>query len=89
LKGFVFIHPLARRNPLLRVGLAAVGLVLIGLASVFALVVAGSVLTLWLARGLVRQLRGPAPDSQPAQPTGVIEGEFRVVNDNDGRFISR
>jgi membrane protein implicated in regulation of membrane protease activity len=66
------------RHPLLRVAMACLALGLLALASVFVLVVAGSVLAVWLGRRAWLRLRGNTPTVAAAR-TEVIEGEYRVV----------
>lgn len=68
-----------RRHPLARILFAALGLVLLGVLSVFALLIGGAVLGGWLLRRYVRSLRGECPTVAPQGATAVIDGEFRVV----------
>ena len=65
------------RHPLARALLACVAVALLALASVFVMIVAGSVLALWLGRRAWLRLRGGAP--RPAASAEVLEGEYRVV----------
>jgi hypothetical protein len=71
------------RNPLLRLALALVGLVLLGFFTVFGLVATGAVLAGFALRHVLLRLRGPvaspAAPTRPADPH-VIEGEFSVVD---------
>lgn len=69
------------RHPLLRVALACVAVALLAVASVFVMIVAGSVLAIWLARRAWLRLKGgPQPAASPPR-SGVIEGEYRVVRE--------
>ena len=71
------------RNPLLRLALGLVGVVLLGFFTVFGLVAAGVVLAGFALRHVLLRLRGPVTSpttpTRPADPH-VIEGEFSVVD---------
>lgn len=69
------------RNPLLRFGLALVGVALLGFFTVFGVIVAGAVLAAFTLRRLWLRMRGVAPvtPARPADPN-VIEGEFSIVD---------
>ena len=71
------------RNPLLRLALALVGVVLLGFFTVFGLIAAAAVLAGFALRRVWLRLRGPAAapfaPARPADPD-VIEGEFSVVD---------
>ncbi|MCK7595492.1 hypothetical protein [Pseudomarimonas salicorniae] len=68
------------RHPLARLFLACVAIALLALASVFVMIVAGSVLALWLGRRAWLRLRGESPAAAPRGASGeVLEGEYRVV----------
>lgn len=70
------------RNPLLRLALALVGVILLGFFTVFGLIAAAAVLAGFALRRIWLRLRGPnvsaAVSARPADPN-VIEGEFSVV----------
>lgn len=66
------------RHPLTRLALGCVALALLGLASMFALLMAAALLMVWLARRLWLRLRGPQPAPREARGE-VLEGEFKVV----------
>lgn len=67
------------RHPLARAACAVLAVGLLALASVFVMVVAGAVLTLWLARRAFLRLRGEAVRSEGSPAGDVLEGEYRVV----------
>lgn len=71
------------RNPLLRLALALVGVVLLGFFTVFGLIAAAAVLAGFALRQVWLRLRGPAAaEAAPRRPVdpNVIEGEFSVVD---------
>lgn len=73
------------RHPLLRFGLALVGVALLGFFTVFGVIVAGAVLAAFALRRVWLRLRGAAAGTSqagPARPAdpNVIEGEFSIVD---------
>jgi len=78
-----FRHPLARALFALAGALALAGLVVFGLFTAIALTVVGGLV--WLVRQFVRPAAPRAAATRPSPPSGVIEGEFVVLRDEETR----
>ncbi|HKE46694.1 MAG TPA: hypothetical protein VKB52_01400 [Rhodanobacteraceae bacterium] len=75
-------HPLARLFGLVIGAIALVVLLAFGLVAAAALVVGGAIVV------LIKALTAPQPPAAPVRPAaagGVIEGEFKVVSEPQGR----
>lgn len=75
-------HPLARLVTAVLGTAALLVLIAFGLFAAAALVIGGAVVL--VLKALLRPTPGAAPP-RPATPTGVIEGEFKVVSDTRER----
>lgn len=67
------LRPTRPRHPLLRVGLALVGLVVLAVLLVFGVFIGLGMLAFSAARRLRRRGTGPAPEAR------VLDAEYRVV----------
>lgn len=75
-------HPLARLLAAVLGAAALLVLIAFGLFAAAALIVGGAVVL--VLKALLRPTPGVAP-ARPATPSGVIEGEFKVVGDTRAR----